>query len=234
MKLCKHCGENKPLTEFFNSKDAKDGKQAKCKQCTKIINSLNNCKPLEEVMKRPVHRFEKPENEPFSYKKHILIPICEYFRIGIRDVLQNRNKRCTEIKIIMYLTLRDMGLSLNRIGSIVDKNHASVLNLINKATEDLKMHQKYLQLKLFAEFDEKLYREIEIKKKGLRVTKEVYNTIDFTIRDAKASEQRRILNVANALEISWNEAQERINSLLAIKSVNIPNYSTSTTMRIIA
>lgn len=35
MKVCKKCGKNKELTEYYNSKARKDGKQSKCKECCK-------------------------------------------------------------------------------------------------------------------------------------------------------------------------------------------------------
>lgn len=38
MKQCKKCNIEKPLTEFFNRKDEKDGKHRYCKPCLKPLN----------------------------------------------------------------------------------------------------------------------------------------------------------------------------------------------------
>lgn len=38
LKICLGCGENFPLTEFWNSKSTKDGKRNKCKKCTAAQN----------------------------------------------------------------------------------------------------------------------------------------------------------------------------------------------------
>ena len=35
MKICKKCGEDKELDQYYNNKKAKDGKQAMCIACEK-------------------------------------------------------------------------------------------------------------------------------------------------------------------------------------------------------
>lgn len=39
MKTCNRCGEQKPLTEFYNHKNTKDGKRTECKSCKRIQSS---------------------------------------------------------------------------------------------------------------------------------------------------------------------------------------------------
>jgi hypothetical protein len=54
-KSCRHCGQDKPLIEFAERKDSKDGKRAQCNQCRKIKTKVHIATP---VVEEPIVYFE--------------------------------------------------------------------------------------------------------------------------------------------------------------------------------
>lgn len=52
-KVCRKCGEEKPLSDFYEAKATGDGKQAYCKRC----HSEVNCRALALVRKEKLSTF---------------------------------------------------------------------------------------------------------------------------------------------------------------------------------
>lgn len=44
MKICKKCGTEKPLSEFYKRKSTLDGYRNQCKKCSKEYDVLNKIK----------------------------------------------------------------------------------------------------------------------------------------------------------------------------------------------
>jgi superfamily II helicase len=57
-KVCRHCGQEKPISEFYPSKKTKDGHDSWCKECKKADNRLSakrvsaSVKTLQEEVDR--------------------------------------------------------------------------------------------------------------------------------------------------------------------------------------
>jgi hypothetical protein len=52
MKICKKCNIEKPLDDFHNLKNSKDGKQPKCKVCVNEIQKKINIKNRDKILER--------------------------------------------------------------------------------------------------------------------------------------------------------------------------------------
>ena len=60
-KTCSHCGETKPLSDFYKDKKATDGHQSWCKRCVSLDNAARARKALAE--KRAKAETEQPETK---------------------------------------------------------------------------------------------------------------------------------------------------------------------------
>lgn len=69
MKICKKCGVNKPLDDYGNNKNHKDGKLLYCKECERLRGTEYRKKNREKVNQASKNwRNNNPEN----YKKTVL------------------------------------------------------------------------------------------------------------------------------------------------------------------
>lgn len=62
MKPCIHCGETKPLDEFYAHAQMLDGHLNKCKDCTKAYVRRHRAENIERVREYDRSRAARPEN----------------------------------------------------------------------------------------------------------------------------------------------------------------------------
>lgn len=98
-KVCRGCGERKPLDEFYAHKDMADGRLNKCKQCVKVRVKSHRDKNLDKVREYDRNRPNATERNEinkervksiFKYGGQELGKILETKR---RWVSNNPNKR---------------------------------------------------------------------------------------------------------------------------------------------
>ena len=68
MKVCKVCGQEKPLSEFYKRKDTKDGHRNKCKSCEKEKSKhyyLDNKEKIREK-KKDYHQEKKEKRKQYN------------------------------------------------------------------------------------------------------------------------------------------------------------------------
>lgn len=89
LKTCVYCGQDKPLTEYYNEKSRRDGKRPYCKPCDK-----DNRKKNKQKAKIPPS--EVPPLEPIEIKSKICTGCNIRKRIKhYNSVDDNLCKQCT-------------------------------------------------------------------------------------------------------------------------------------------
>lgn len=68
-KTCSKCGISKPLDEFYNQKDGKDGKTPECKRCVKKRSEEYKRKHKEERLEYGRKYYEEHKDERLEYNR---------------------------------------------------------------------------------------------------------------------------------------------------------------------
>mgnify|MGYP007090453225 CR=1 FL=1 len=63
MKICKQCNQEKPIIDFSNKKDEKDGKHRYCKPCMKIQN--DNWYQNNKINRTQYYKQYREENKEY-------------------------------------------------------------------------------------------------------------------------------------------------------------------------
>lgn len=105
-KVCRGCGELKPLTAYYRHKNKPDGRQSKCKQCMKEQSSdeLINIK-MPDPNRHPLNlTVERVREIRRMYAKR------EYDkRVGIRTIADHFQLPWVVVHdLVKYLTYRDV------------------------------------------------------------------------------------------------------------------------------
>lgn len=108
-KGCSKCKEVKPLSEFFNSKNTKNGKRPECKVCTKKDNSTRDYSKLKteyyennktEILKRQRERYKEDSSKKKEYvennKETIYKKNSDYYKTWYQ---KNREKKLLSNKL---------------------------------------------------------------------------------------------------------------------------------------
>lgn len=80
MKLCKHCGETKPLTDFYPHKRTRDGAQYWCKECQKkaVVSGYRNNPEKHRIYNREWGRRYPDKKADIALKTRLGLPHGTY------------------------------------------------------------------------------------------------------------------------------------------------------------
>ena len=105
-KYCNKCGMEKPLTEFYKNRTAKDNLQNKCKDCCKKNNKEFREKNPTYYWGTENSYFNRCYEETIEYQNNLYkkTDLCKIFRIDL-----------PEDKIYIGVTQRNIGRAMNSI-----------------------------------------------------------------------------------------------------------------------
>ena len=106
-KLCRRCGETKPIKEFFNIKTSKDGWDYHCKICRRLFNS-------ESYQRNKVERLKKAQEWYINNKQEIGKYRKEYYQ-------KNKPKAQWQSRINK---LAKYGLTLEQYDALLEKQNS--------------------------------------------------------------------------------------------------------------
>jgi hypothetical protein len=88
-KVCKHCGVEKPVGEFYTCRSMADGYLSKCKRCR---NDIENAKQAQKRLLRPPKPVQPVRTSKPCSKCAVEKPLADFFKDG-RD-LTGRTSAC--------------------------------------------------------------------------------------------------------------------------------------------
>jgi hypothetical protein len=96
-KVCKKCGEVKPLEEFVKNKTCKNGRAGICKQCSNAYSSKWKRENSERISKRRRERYaateglEVKKRERRRMEEYPLRVRCQMLRGGMKERAKKKN-----------------------------------------------------------------------------------------------------------------------------------------------
>ena len=81
-KKCVHCGQEKPVTEFYKDSHTRDGLQSWCKQCSNSRNKKTVEKKEKELLEAAQEHLERMQQQETEARKPLT---AQQMSLGVID-----------------------------------------------------------------------------------------------------------------------------------------------------